>query len=276
MTFKVLITGAGSVMGQSIFKALALSNDARSIEVIFSNSLPNEAGFFLDQKYPLNISDRIIVPMATDKSYPETILKLVKEYNIDIIYPGTQHELLVLADLKTKNNLPTACLSYECIKVTIDKFHTFKFLKKYNIHSPFTQALKSNIQYEGNFPAIIKPRSSSSSRNIFLVESKKEYLEKLNELGSNVDNYIVQEFIQGKKEYTCGLYIDKFSKSNYSIILERTLSSDGASKTGKIIHSDMINKYLEDIANAFILEFGIYGHINIQLKIDYNKQSDFI
>ena len=52
---RILITGAGSVMGQSIYKALALMESSEPLEIHFANSDPFAAGrYFSDPKLPIS------------------------------------------------------------------------------------------------------------------------------------------------------------------------------------------------------------------------------
>jgi carbamoyl-phosphate synthase large subunit len=270
MTFNVLITGAGSVMGQSIYKALAKSDYAGDINVYVTNSLELGAAFNFSQEpfSSFKFQENIICPYANDVKYLPFIESLVKEKNIDIIYPGTQHELMVLSAYKEKNDI-IACPPLDVVEKCMDKASTTEVLNMAGIAGPDTIRVSNGV-VEGDpvFPVILKPNSSSASRNVFKCNNAAELDRALSDYHSlNIHSAVVQGYLEGP-EITCGVYLDKYSGEVSYLSFDRVLSEDGASLYGEVIANADIDDYLKKVCVAFKSHADFqYGHINVQLRL---------
>jgi len=250
----VLITGAGSVMGQSIYKALVLSGT--EMKIFFANSDALGAGLYFPDV------ERLSLPLASSNNYLQEVDQLVQNHKIDIIFPGTQHELSQLAVYNMTNPIVTA-LPPHILQIALDKFKTGVFFEKYNITHPKTTLLKDTIVV-GNSSLIVKPKTNSASRNIHHIHTTPE----LEELRATLDQeeYICQEYLAGE-EYTCGCYIDRYTKQISTIIFKRSLTPDGASGHGLVVDNKEIVDYVKQIGLGFIKEGMDFGHLNIQLRL---------
>lgn len=263
---KILITGAGSVMGQSIYKALALMSSPEPLEVHFANSDPFAAGrYFSAQNLPITAAP--IFPLARDPNYINFVLDYCKKHDIKIIYAGTQHELEKLTELHIQ--LPiTATIPNKVAKICLDKNLTPQVLEKHNIRAPWTmnacEFISKGIE---NQPTILKPATSSASRNIIAVKSSHEAKNALSGRGLVTEQFTAQEQLVGP-EYTCGVHVDRYSKMVHTICFERTLTPDGATGYGKIVVDDRIDQYAIAVGRALVSEGMEFGHINVQLIVD--------
>lgn len=270
--YSVIITGAGSVMGQSIYKALANSNSAGLINLIYLNSLDINAGFnFESTLSKFKSQNNLICPLASDKdSYLSFIRNLIEEFDVDIIYPGTQHELDVLSILNDSIGL-VACPDNKTARNCLDKANTTEILELNDIPTPRSIRVIDGDIGNGEtpefYPVILKPNSSSASRNVFKCDDSQSLLTSLNEYKKlGIKEAVVQTYLDGL-EYTCGVYLDKYSQKISTIIFERILSEDGASLYGVVIEDKEIEDYLHLVTKAFIKESNFeFGHINIQLR----------
>lgn len=267
---RVMITGAGSVMGYSIFQALNYMKNIENIEVVFTNSNDLGAGFYFNLKnmYPVKIVATEIVPLATDSSYEAFMLDLCEKYKIDFIFSGTQHELYKVSKLK-KNGKNTGTLAQELLDILLDKYLTHDMLDNNGVNMPKSFVFGRKNKNELEFPLVVKPRTDSSSRNIYIVNNLEEYESLLLKI-VEPNKYIVQEFIEGK-EYTCGCYIDRYSKKVSSIIMERELTKDGATGWGNVVFNDVIESYINQIASVLSRNGMEYGHVNVQLRMKDNR-----
>ncbi len=267
---RVMVTGAGSVMGYSIFQALNYMKNIENIEVVFTNSNDLGAGFYFNLKsmYPVKIVATEIVPLATDANYEAFMLGLCEKYKIDFIFSGTQHELYKVSKLK-KNDKNTGTLNQELLDILLDKYLTHELLDSNGVNMPKSFVFGTENKNELEFPLVIKPRTDSSSRNIYIVINLEEYESLLLKI-EEPSKYIVQEFIDGK-EYTCGCYIDRYSKNVSSIIMERELTKDGATGWGKVVFNDVIEAYINQIASVLSRNGMEYGHVNVQLRMKDNR-----
>lgn len=263
----ILITGAGSVMGQSIYKSLSKSKIKKKFKIFFTNSEKNVPGFFLDQKNELKIDKKIIVDLAKSKYYKDQIKNIIKKYKINLLFSGTQHEISTLSEI---NNGTFAIIPDNLLKILIDKKKTFEFLDKFNVNVPLTYDFK-NYKNKIKYPLVIKPITSSASRNIYVINNNLELNHFKQKNKSNLNSYIIQEYIEGD-EYTCGLYVDKIDKSISTIIFKRELGSDGATIKGEITNNKEIKNYIMGIGKIILkYEPNFFGNINIQLRLDKNR-----
>jgi len=259
----ILITGAGSVMGQSIYKALAFHDFGEPLNIHFANSEELGAGrFFSLPSAP--VVKTPIFPLAASPEYHSHLRNYVKENNIQIVFSGTQHELAAVANYRDET-LRAATLSSSITDICMDKVSTSAVLGRHGIRVPKTSSLKEYLE-SGNIsgPIVIKPNHSSSSRSIYKVSGLAEAKKLIAEENIKVDSFLVQELLTGH-EYTCGCYVDRYTKEINHIIFKRTLTPDGATSYGEIVLDESISSYLTNIGNALIDEGLDFGHFNVQL-----------
>lgn len=260
----VLITGAGSVMGQSIYKALAMHDFGESLNIHFANSESLGAGRYFSNP-AASVVAAPIFPLAADHDYNAFLERYVDEKSIDIVFSGTQHELAKIAKFRDRS-LKAATISSEIADICMDKVKTSAVLSRHKIRVPATYALGTYVE-DGSItdgPVVVKPNHSSSSRNIFRLEGRSDVLRLIGEGVVTPDSYLVQERLVGE-EYTCGCYIDRYTKQIHHITFKRTLTPDGATFYGEIINDLEISRYLEEIGAALVAEGLDFGHVNIQL-----------
>lgn len=270
--YSVIITGGGSVMGQSIYKALANSTYAKYMNVICLNSLEINAGFnFETTLSKFKSQTNIICPFASNREeYVAFIEGLIEKHAVDIIYPGTQHELDILSILNDNVGI-VACPDNKTARNCLDKANTTEILEANDIPTPKSirviNGFVENDEIPVSYPVILKPNSSSASRNVFKCDNSSSLHSSLNEYKSlGIEEAVIQTYLDGP-EYTCGVYLDKYSQSISTIIFERILSEDGASLYGVVIDDKDIEDYLHLVAKAFIKESDFkFGHINVQLR----------
>ena len=259
----ILITGAGSVMGQSIYKAIAMHDFGEPLQVHFANSEEIGAGrFFSLPSAP--VVQAPIFPLAADPCYLEHLERYVGKHDIDIVFSGTQHELAKVSQLRDKA-LNAATISSVIADICMDKVKTSATLARHDIRVPFTCTLEDYLaseRYTG--PIVVKPNHSSSSRSIFRLKSRAEAQRLVCEKTIHPAGYLVQERLVGE-EYTCGCYVDRYTKEINVIIFRRTLTPDGATAFGEIIRSPAIEQYVTDVGRGLVDEGMDFGHINVQL-----------
>lgn len=139
-----------------------------------------------------------------DPNYIQNLLDICKADHIDLIIPTIDTDLLVLSESKEKfEQLGTRVLisAPDKIRVCRDKNNTSQFFVNCGLNAPMP--VNDWREYESSFPAFIKPKDGSSSINAFKVENAKE----LEVYAGQVDDYIVQPFVEGK-EYTIDIFCD--------------------------------------------------------------------
>ncbi len=260
---KILVTGAGSGVGQSIVKALRISKC--NVEVIFGDINYLNSGLY-------RLKNSIIVPKVENKGALKWYIKNLKKLKIDILMVGSEYDLVFFSKHSNEILEKTQCLvstsNLKIINTFNDKYLTQVFLQKNNL--PYLKTFNSKNLKEAianskklNFPLILKGRFGTSSRNVFLIRN-------LDELKKNykfVKKPILQEYIGSKTkddkiEYTCSFFKTKSKKILGPIILKRKIVN-GTSWITEVKDNANITKLIFKIAKLVDCD----GSFNIQLRI---------
>jgi carbamoylphosphate synthase large subunit len=180
------ITGVGGGVGQSIIKALSLSE--LNIRTIALDMEPWSAGFYRCHK-------AYLVPPAGSTHYIDTVADICSKESCDILFPGSDDELLPLANGRHKieeAGCKVVVSSPDCIQICRDKLRTFLFFHEKTLPFVFTAELRETVSLppEFKYPAVIKPRDGSSSIGVKVVFSERELLDT-----EYKEGYIVQEYL---------------------------------------------------------------------------------
>ena len=139
-----------------------------------------------------------------DPSYIENLLSICSADGIDLLIPTIDTDLLVLSQNKDRfESIGTMVMVSEpdVVRICRDKSVTARFFMDCGLQTP---ALVNDWKdYQGGYPAFIKPKDGSSSINAFRVKNEEE----LKVYAGIVNNYIVQPFIEGR-EYTIDIFCD--------------------------------------------------------------------
>ncbi len=262
----VLITGAGSVMGQSIFKALDHHDFGRRLNVHFANSDTLGAGrYFTGQRSDVVATP--LFPLARDPQYDAVLDDYVRQNGIDIVYAGTQHELAKICEWRERTGR-AATLTSSIADICLDKVKTAEVLGRHGVRVPRTQPLDQYLaapSIEG--PVIVKPNASSASRNIRRFENHEACLAAMSSGAPASLSMLVQETLLGS-EYTVGCYVDRYGQGLSTICFRRTLTPDGATFHGEIVAEPAIEAYVRSVGAALVREGMEFGHVNVQLIVD--------
>lgn len=256
---KIMVTGAGAVLGQAVIKSIKASKLKASIVAV--DPSPLAAGlYWVDQYY--------LVPMADDAEYMNKIYEILDNEKPDIIMIGTDIELTVFAEEREKIEREYGTIALvsprSVIEIADDKWLTCEFLKENHLDYPQSclpgdeQALIEKV----GFPLIVKPRVGARSVGVTKVDDLKALYAAL----EIVNNPIIQECVgTDDEEYTAGVVVfDNIAKS--SIIMKRDLRDGNTSKARAEPYTE-INNYLENVAE----KLGVYGPVNFQYRISENK-----
>lgn len=258
----IMVTGAGSTMGQSVIKALLFSKYGKEINLYITNSEPFGAGFFITDR----IKGRYIVPVAKDPAYIDTIIKICHTEEIIGIFSGTEHEISALSAASERIYDETGAkvmLSRpEIVEMGTDKYKTYLFFKEHGLCFPKTALYKDYISFIneiGGYPVFMKPRIASASRNIYVINSEAELIRKKFD---DDDKIILQGYLDSDVEYTVGVFCDIKGKAVGVIPIKRKLEY-GMSISGVIDRNEQVIAECKKIGE----EIKPNGALNIQLKI---------
>ncbi|HBC87151.1 MAG TPA: ATP-dependent carboxylate-amine ligase [Lentisphaeria bacterium] len=255
------ISAADSIVGHGIIKSLKKSDLRDSIRIVcFEYFEGTVASQWTEKTYMM---PDILKSGVSRESYIEKLISSIKAEDIKILFVAIGFELEMMAASRDLIRKETGCevivSSPEVISIAEDKYETFRFLKANGLPYPLTW-LPGEID-KAIYPAIVKPRTGTGSKGVYVVNSKDELLKRLSE----IKNPVIQENIGTKDdEYTCGvIYLDDEVKTY--ICLKRYLKFGN---TISAYHSknapSTIRPYIEKISHAL----KPFGPCNFQLRID--------
>lgn len=260
---RVLVTGAGSGVGQGVIKALRISGLPVTI-VAADISAMNVALYRADEA--------ITIPRVEGANALDIIIEILCKHRIDVVMIGSEFDLEFFAANKEmiKNRSGTQVIVSPSAAVAIanDKWLTAEFLRMNNL--PYAEAyLPDNLDDaircadQWGYPVVLKTRRGTSSRHVYIVQGR-ESLEKLY-LDTPVP--MLQRMIDIPSdelgcEYTCSVFKDAAGNMIGPFTARRTVRG-GTSWHIEVAQFDVLNESLLAIAGA--LDFS--GSLNIQLML---------
>lgn len=234
----------------------------------------NEALFhLLDQKYSVHFADadlRTIDPVipaerchklswASDPDFIARTGDLCKQLDIDLLVPGVDEELYLLANAaaclgKTRLLLPHA----EYIAQMLDKLTMAQALERKQLPVPRTCRL--NDDWRGlTFPCIAKPRHGRGSRGVSILRHEVEAAQLSKMLGPAANDYVIQEQAIGQ-EFTVQMVADAQGKLR-AVVPVRVDIKRGITLRAETCREPKVMATCQDIHTAYPTP----GCYNIQL-----------
>lgn len=203
-----------------------------------------------------------------DAGYIENLLAICAEDDIDLLIPTIDTDLLALSENRERfEAIGTRVMISEpdMIRMCRDKNNTSSFFVDCGLHAPMP--VNDWKKYYSGFPAFIKPKDGSSSINAYKVENADE----LEVYAGQIDDYIVQPFIDGK-EYTIDIFCDWQGNPISIVPRERMQIRAGeVSKTKIVLDAKIIEE-----SKALINRFKPCGPLAVQLIRDKSGIDWFI
>lgn len=263
---KVGITGTGSLVGQGIIKSIINSRYSDEYFLVGFDYFDDTVGSFWCDK-SLILPD-ILKKKVTESEWLDKLTSHINNENLSILFIGVDFELPILSRAKKIIEENTGCKvvvsSESVIRISDDKYLTYKFLKENNLNSPNTFLKDELSNKKLHFPLIVKPRIGASSINVFKVDSIND----LNTKIKKINNPIIQEYIgDSTKEYTCGTIMLN-GELMESIVLKRTLKKGNTHIAEHYLPAPSnISNYIKKVSN----KLQPYGVTNFQLRVDDNN-----
>ncbi len=263
----VIVTAAGSVVGEGIIKCLKLANAAKSkhanYEIIALEMSPLGAGLYR--------ADRgILVPSPESPNFVDKVIEICKGYSVKAIFVGSDEELMALAveaeRIEDESGARVITNSSEIVSTGKDKWKTYEFLKKENFPRA-ESALPDNrnefVRMFG-FPVIVKPREGHGSEQFHIVNNEEE----LNQAVASIERAgmraVLQEYLDAKDaEFTTGIVLNKGGTSVLSSISMRRILKHGQTYKAFVQDYSTVRKSAEEVA----MKLGSRGPLNIQSRI---------
>lgn len=258
MTLRVLVTGAGALVGQGALRLLRQMK--RPLHLVTADPDPRAAGHWLG-----DVAHTI--PLAKDPSFIPALEKLAKAERIDVLFVGTDVELGIFANEKARFaalGVKVVVASPRVVEIADDKWLTAQFLKENGY--PFPRTALANdaaacraLAAEAGFPLFAKPRRGARSVGARVVKTNAD----LEALLSPSSDLVVQEYLPDDPgEFTAGAVGAVDGSIGGVVVLRRDLR-DG--NTFRAYHdgSDRYEARIAQIAKTL----GIEGPSNFQFRV---------
>jgi len=242
----ILVTAVNGDIAQTAIKII---NDVKmATNIIGTDCSKSGIGkYFVDEF--------IEVPRADNPNYIKAIVEYCAKYDIDVIIPISEPEILRLKDIDEIGRAKIVKANNKSIEIGLDKLKTYKFMYENGIPAPWTVELNQNpLEY----PCMLKDRSSCGSKSLAVINSEKdlEYYR-----GKRTNSILQEMLLPNNEEYTCGVFCGTSNKI-FTIALHRTLHG-GLTGYAEVVKSEEIERYCIKIAKLLNLR----GSINIQLRL---------
>ncbi|MGQ0666822.1 MAG: ATP-grasp domain-containing protein [Nitrospiraceae bacterium] len=193
---RILFTGGGGAGSEAIWRLLK-----HRYVLHFGDADP----LAVDPAIPEDRRHQL--PWASDPDFLGKMADLCHRLSIDLLVPGVDEELLVLArgrDVLAPTRLLLPHAGY--VGTMLDKLSMVRALSEKQVRVPFSRTLADGL--DGlRFPCIAKPRHGRGSREVRVLHSSAEAVALGLTEGSAAENTLLQEKIEGT-EYTVQMAAD--------------------------------------------------------------------
>lgn len=255
----VLITGAGSELAFSVFKACQESE--LPLRIVASDIGSDALGlYWADRAY--------LVPAVrkNPEGFLNALYEIIKQEDVKVVFPTPDHELEFLPAHRDKIQQETGCRIMvnppsEMSRFS-DKWLAYQWYIEHAIPTPLTLRGdefdgEENLLTMLSFPVIIKPRQGGGSRSLYFAHDFSE----LNKYLPLVPKPLIQEYLEPRdEEYTAGTF-RTLENEVYAIVMRRELKFGMTYKAEVVIDED-----LERFCQQVIQNTQLEGVNNIQFR----------
>jgi len=268
---RVLVTGAGSGVGQGIIKALNISSLPLKI-------ISADISSFNCALYRTN--EAVIIPKVEERNALKKLIDIINKNRVNVVLIGSEFDLAFFSDnkeiIETQTDAVVIASPSKTVKIANDKWLTVEFLRKNYLpypesYLPINCEEALNVAEDWGYPFLIKPRFGTSNRHVFIIKNYNE----MKSIFQRVPKPVMQKIIhmpssQIDNEYTCSVF-----KTNDGSILgpftaRRTLKNGNS----WIVEVDYFKTFY-----PLLLSIGekleITGSLNIQLMLGKNGPVPF-
>jgi carbamoyl-phosphate synthase large subunit len=260
---KVVVTGAGALLGQGIIRSLLESKLAPTVVAV--DPSPLAAGLYWTPH-------RHLIPLAADKSYLDRFSSLLELERPDAVLIGTDVELLILSEhreeLERRFSTHIVVSRPEVVRIADDKYLTFDFMRRNGFAAPDSvlPGHEAELIERVGFPLVVKPRVGARSVGVHLVRNREQLERALREGG----NPVIQECVAtDADEYTAGVVCFD-GRCHASIVMRRDLR-DGNTYRAFVESFPELNEQVRAMAE----KLQPYGPANFQFRLDHGRAKVF-
>ena len=210
----------------------------------------------LTEDVPISLEAKVVKGLRwDDPDVVDDIGRVIKEYEVDVILPFVNGAIEVASMCRDRyRDVFVPVTDFDIVSRLFDKSEAAKTFKEAGLPIPRTYSVLN-----AEVPAIAKPRKGGSSRGIHIFRNMEELMH-LNDL----QNYLLQEYIENCKEYTVDCYISHAGDILVTVPRERLEIMGGKSTRTRTCR----NEILENLCREVIEKFSLRGPVNLQFLHD--------
>jgi carbamoyl-phosphate synthase large subunit len=171
---RVLVTGAGSGVGQGIVKALRIAE--LPLTIVSADIAPMNAALY-------RADEAVLIPRVEAPDALETIIEAVCRSRIDVVLIGSEFDLEFFsrhrATIEQQSGSVVIVAPPATVEIANDKWLTAEFLRSSGLPYPVsaipTDADEAvRLAVEWGFPLMVKTRSGTSSRHVNIARNAEQ------------------------------------------------------------------------------------------------------
>ena len=260
---RILVTGAGSGVGQGIIKALHMSS--LPISIISADIAPINAALY-------RTDEAVIIPRVESAGALDEIVRIIRKDKIDVVMIGSEFDLVFFSENKAEIEKMTGAIvivaPLKTVQIADDKWLTAEFLREKGL--PYAESILPNglddaikIADEWGYPIVLKARRGTSSRHVHILKDKKS----MEICFPDTPEPMLQRVIdipssELGSEYTCSIFKLPDGEILGPFMARRTVRG-GTSWHVEVAHFNVLSELLLSIGEAMDME----GSLNIQLMM---------
>jgi carbamoyl-phosphate synthase large subunit len=271
----VLVTAAGSVVGEGIMKCLRLANAKEEgpvkYRIIAGDASPFAAGLYRGDR-------GILLPTAASPDYVDRVIWTVRKERATAVFVGSEEELGPITASRRRIEEETGAAVVvnppEVLSAARDKWETYVALRRLGLphaESSLPDGMDSFMR-DNSFPLVVKPREGHGSVGFHIVRDREGAEEAISTIQRMGWRPLIQEFLgDGDQEYTTGVVMDaRDGEVVSSISMRRTLKGG---QTYKAFVDDF--KDVRRLAEEIAMKMESRGPLNVQARMVGNQLKVF-
>ncbi len=246
----ILVFPCGSEVGLEIYRSL---HNSIHFNIIGANSV-DDHGKFVFENYIGGL------PFIHDETFITSMKKVVKEYNIDAIYPAMDSVIVKLKQYEKELNCKIIASPLDTTKLCLSKFNTYNKLQNI-IKVP---KIYTSIVDIDKYPVFLKPDVGYGSRGVLKANKREDVQSHIKKFS----NSIILEYLPGK-EYTIDCFTDYKGDLLFVGSRERKRISNGISVNTKTM---VLHEKFKEFAALISASIKFEGAWFFQLKENDNNE----
>jgi carbamoyl-phosphate synthase large subunit len=260
---RVLVTGAGSGVGQGIVKALRASG--LPVTVVAADIAPMNVALYCAE-------EAVLIPRVEAPDALEAIISLLLQQKIDVVMIGSEFDLSFFSanrqEIESRSGAIVIAAPLKTVAIADDKWLTAEFLREHGLpyaeaHLPADADDAVRVADAWGYPIVLKTRRGTSSRHVYIVNARNELLKLYPETPLPMLQRVIDiPSSQLGSEYTCSVFKTADGRMIGPFTARRTVRG-GTSWHIEVADFDVLHAPLLAIAGAI----DYIGSLNVQLML---------